>query len=158
MQRQEKYESKSRISFSVQRGTQTDVTGLSSCRTTDDSVILPVWLFNEMAKSHFVRNSTFNSIGTMTDPNTRMIEFIIFFSQSVKRDDVFQFIDEYDTVLLNVDEDEQLEFCTGKNSSVIVEELKEKEAVDVRKTKISSKTNSSSFQMHVIFHLIDSLT
>lgn len=71
---------------------------------------------------------------------------------------MFQFIDEYDTVLLNVDEDEQLEFCTGKNSSVIVEELKEKEAVDVRKTKISSKTNSSSFQMHVIFHLIDSLT
>lgn len=85
MQRQEKYESKSRISFSVQRGTQTDVTGLSSCRTTDDSVILPVWLFNEMAKSHFVRKSTFNSIGTMTDTNTRMIEFIIFFSISEKR-------------------------------------------------------------------------
>lgn len=64
---------------------------------------------------------------------------------------MFQFIDEYDTVLLNVDEDEQLEFCTGKNSSVIVEELKEKEIVDVRKTKISSKTNSSSFQMYVFF-------
>lgn len=64
---------------------------------------------------------------------------------------MFQFIDEYDTVLLNVDEDEQLEFCNGKNSSVIVEELKEKEIVDVRKTKISSKTNSSSFQMYVFF-------
>lgn len=71
---------------------------------------------------------------------------------------MFQFIDEYDTVLLNVDEDEQLEFCNGKNSSVIVEELKEKEIVDVRKTKISSKTNSSSFQMYVFFYLIDLLT
>lgn len=66
MNRSDKIDSRSRISYSLQCGTQTDLTHVPGY-FSQDHVALPSDLFKQMARSHYSQRFQYRTIAVMTD-------------------------------------------------------------------------------------------